>query len=99
MIDQRREKQSVRSRSSSRSSDRGSEVGEYEDEAYNNSDGNGHDKPIILNTKALYADFPSIKPDEIVDLTPDHYFLLPRRIDGYALGSKQKSILPKYEGS
>jgi hypothetical protein len=42
--------------------------------------------------KELLANFKKINPKEHESLTPYHYFLLPRRMNGYALAKKQRSI-------
>jgi hypothetical protein len=43
---------------------------------------------IILNPKCSRSDFRSITPNDYTELSTHHYFLLPRRLTGYAIGQK-----------
>jgi len=63
----------------------GDEVSESEDDDYHES--------ITLNTKAPRSKFHSIDPTVEEKLTLHHYFLLPRRLDGFALLKKQRSTI------
>ncbi|MAD84590.1 MAG: hypothetical protein CL912_16650 [Deltaproteobacteria bacterium] len=47
----------------------------------------------ILDTRAPPQLFHSFAPRDYTQLTPDHYFLFPRRLNGFALASKHKSRL------
>lgn len=68
----------------------GDEVSESEDDGYHES--------ITLNTKAPRSKFHSIDPAFEEKLTTHHYFLLPRRLDGFALSKKQRSMRHSPEG-
>ena len=50
--------------------------------------------PHVLDFKASRSTFRSINPADHSTLSKKHYFLFPRRLDGFALAQKQKSILP-----
>ncbi|KAH8602958.1 hypothetical protein B0O99DRAFT_679939 [Bisporella sp. PMI_857] len=50
------------------------------------SDGNTELRPLSINLTAFYP----VNPDHHENLTPLHYFLLPHRINGFALSTKRK---------
>jgi hypothetical protein len=74
----------VRARDSESDSSSGSE--------YDNDDlEDGYSKPALFETKGPLSAFRSIDPKEKEHLTPQHYFLFPRRMDGFSLAQKERS--------
>jgi hypothetical protein len=46
---------------------------------------------VAKKTKTARANLKKVNPKEQESLTSHHYFLLPRRMNGYALAKKQRS--------
>jgi hypothetical protein len=46
---------------------------------------------ILLDPKGSRSEFRNISPNDYEELSTHHYFLLPRRLTGYAIGQKQRS--------
>jgi len=68
--------------------------------AEESSDSGNDEQPEIVaapvvgrKAKALRSSFKSVNPKEQESLTPHHCFLLPRRMNGFALAKKQRSNL------
>lgn len=62
------------------------------DSDYDNDDlDDDYSKPTLFETKGPLSAFRSIDPKEKQHLTPQHYFLFPRRIDGFGLAQKERS--------
>jgi hypothetical protein len=60
---------------------------------YDNSESEGDNThgSIILDPKCSRSDFRNVSPNDYSELSSHHYFLLPRRLTGYAIGQKQRS--------
>ncbi len=59
------------------------------EEENSDSEDEGQSEPI-LNNKAPVADFHSMNIKEHRHFSANHYFLLPKRINGFALAQKQR---------
>jgi hypothetical protein len=55
------------------------------------SEGDNSRGSIILDPKCSRSDFRNFSPNEYSELSSHHYFLLPRRLTGYAIGQKERS--------
>jgi hypothetical protein len=62
-----------------------------DDDFYNSdSDGEKSQGTVILDPKCSRSDFRNITPTAYTELSAHHYFLLPRRLTGFAVGQKQR---------
>jgi len=62
-------------------------------EEYSDSGDDGPPEAAGKTWKTQRLNFKSVNPKEQESLTPHHYFLLPRRMNGFALAKKQRSNL------